>query len=118
MATDVTEVHTGEAHEHEHPGELTYIKVAAILAAVTVVEVAIYYISDLRDILVPALIILSVAKFLAVVSYFMHLKFDDRRLAWTFALAMILTISIVLSLDVLHDYHAIDYAGDFLTGGE
>jgi hypothetical protein len=24
----------------------------------------------------------------------------------------------VLSLDVLHDYHAIDYAGDFLTGGE
>jgi cytochrome c oxidase subunit 4 len=118
MATHVTEVHTGEAHEHEHPGELTYIKVAAILAAVTVVEVAIYYISDLRDILVPALIILSVAKFLAVVSYFMHLKFDDRRLAWTFALAMILTISIVLSLDVLHDYHAIDYAGDFLTGGE
>jgi hypothetical protein len=31
---------------------------------------------------------------------------------------MILTISIVLSLDVLHDYHAIDYAGDFLTGRE
>ena len=117
MATHVAEVHSGEAHEHEHPGELTYIKVAIILAIITVVEVAIYYISDLRDVLVPALIILSVLKFLAVVSYFMHLKFDDRRLAWTFGLAMILTISVVLALDVLHDYHAIDYGSDFLTGG-
>ncbi len=63
------------------------------------------------------LIVMSVIKFIAVVSFFMHLKFDDRRLAWIFALAMILTLSIVGALDVLHRFHGIDYASDFLTGG-
>jgi len=88
-----------------------------ILTLITVAEVAIYYIEDLRRILVPALVIMSVVKFLIVVSYFMHLKFDDRRLAWIFGLAMILTISIVGALDILHRFHGLDYASDFLTGG-
>lgn len=106
--------HSGD---HAHPGEREYIRIAVILTLITVAEVAIYYIHSLRGILVPSLIIMSVVKFLIVISYFMHLKFDDRRLAWIFGLAMILTLSIVGALDVLHRYHGIDYATDFLTGG-
>ena len=116
MSSQAADLHFGEAHEHAHPGERTYIKVATILALITIAEVAIYYISDLRTILVEALIIMSLIKFVTVVSYFMHLKFDDRRLAWTFGLAMGLTLSIVLALYVLHDYHGLNYAADFLTG--
>ena len=116
MSSEVAELHFGEAHEHAHPGERTYIKVAVVLALITIAEVAIYYISDLRTILVEALIIMSMIKFVTVVSFFMHLKFDDRRLAWTFGLAMVLTLSIVIALNILHHYHAISYATDFLTG--
>ena len=71
-------------HHEGHPDERTYITVAAILAVVTAVEVAIYYIEAIEDFLVPLLIVLSVGKFVAVVGYFMHLKFDDRRFMWMF----------------------------------
>ena len=101
---------------HVHPGSALYVRVAAILTVVTIVEVAIWYISSLRSILVPALIILSVFKFCAVVLYFMHLKFDDRRLLIIFSAAMGVTLLIVGTLDVLHRYHAIGYASNFLTG--
>ena len=115
MATHVAELHGETAHDH--PGEPTYIKVAAILTTVTIAEVAVYYIGSLRSILVPALIIMSVGKFIAVVSYFMHLKFDDKRLALIFAFAMGITLAVVGGLDALHRYNAIDYASNFLTGG-
>jgi len=114
MSVQAAELHHDGAHEH--PGELTYIKVAVVLAVITVAEVAIYYISGLRSILVEALLIMSAIKFVTVVSYFMHLKFDDRRLAWIFGLAMVVALSIVIALDVLFRVHAIDYASDFLKG--
>ena len=59
---------------------------------------------------------MSTIKFVTVVSYFMHLKFDDRRLAWIFGLAMVVALSIVIALDVLFRVHAIDYATNFLKG--
>lgn len=104
--------------EHSHPGDRTYIKVAVLLSFVTLAEVAIYYISGLRSILVPALIIMSVFKFCVVVLYFMHLKFDDRRLLFVFSAAMLVTILVVGALDVLARTHAIDYGVNFLTARE
>ena len=103
---------------HAHPGDRTYIKVAVLLSIITLAEVVIYYVSELRSILVPALIIMSVFKFCTVVLYFMHLKFDDRRLLYIFAAAMLLTLAVVGALDALFRYHAIDYASNFLTGRE
>ncbi len=85
-------------HPHEHPGERTYINVAIILSIVTAVEVAIYYIEGLRDFLVPMLIVLSIAKFAAVIGYFMHLKFDNRLFRWMFLAGLLLTASVVLAL--------------------
>jgi len=114
MSAHVAELHHEQVHEH--PGERTYIKVAVVLALITIAEVAIYYIGDLESILVEALLIMSAIKFVTVVSYFMHLKFDDRRLAWIFGLAMIVALSIVIGFEVLFRFHNIDYATDFLTG--
>jgi cytochrome c oxidase subunit 4 len=113
MSAQVADLHHEEIH---HPHEQTYVKVAVILAIITVAEVAIYYISGLRSILVEALLIMSAIKFVTVVSYFMHLKFDDRRLAWIFGLAMVVALSIVIALDVLFRHHKIDYASSLLTG--
>ena len=69
--------HDDDAHAG-HPGELTYIKVAAILALITVSEVVIYYVQWMHDsgALVPTLLVLSAIKFATVIAYFMHLKFE------------------------------------------
>lgn len=86
------------ADGHEHPGNGVYIRVAIILAIVTVVEVVIYYIPALSGILVPALLVLSIGKFIAVVAYFMHLKFDSRIFRWLFVAGLAISASVVLAL--------------------
>lgn len=103
------------AQHHDHPTERTYIRIAAILSAVTIAEVAIYYIGALERVLVPMLVVMSIFKFVVVVATFMHLRFDDRRLAYIFAAALILTLSVVIALDVLFRTNTIDYARDILV---
>ena len=85
-----------EAVEHAHPTEQVYIKVAIILSIITGVEVLIYYIESLDAILVPALLIMSAFKFMVVVGYFMHLKFDDKRLTWIFVSGLALAAAVFL----------------------
>jgi cytochrome c oxidase subunit IV len=108
--------HAAGEHEPGHPGELTYIKVAVILAAITIGEVAIYYIEWVHDkgLLVPVLLALSAVKFATVVGFFMHLKFDDRRLTWIFASGLVVAFSIIMALYALFHWHVIDYATGLL----
>ena len=63
---------------HDHPTPRKYVWIAAILAIVTAVEVAIYYIPALEDFLVPLLVVFATVKFIMVAMYFMHLKFDSK----------------------------------------
>ena len=102
--------------EHEHPGEQTYIKVAVTLAIITVIEVAIWYIDWMHDnhVLVPALIALSTFKFVAVVGFFMHLRFDARLFTYIFASGLLVALSIVLALMALFRWHGIDYVSELL----
>ena len=97
---------------HAHPGERIYVKVAAVLLGITIVEVVIYYIQWLHDhkVLAPTLMVLSAVKFVTVVGYFMHLKFDDRRLTLLFGGALLLSLGTVVALYILLQYHPIDYA--------
>ena len=66
--------------EHHHPGPATYVKVGAILTAITIWEVWAYYIPSLvaSRIFVPMLLILSAIKFGTVVAFYMHLKYDHK----------------------------------------
>lgn len=82
---------------HAHPSQGTYIKIAAFLAIVTGIEVFIYYIDAFSAILVPALVLLSAIKFITVVAYFMHLKFDSRMLAFTFTAAMLVSLAVYIA---------------------
>ena len=98
--------HAVDQHE-EHPGARVYVSVAIILAVVTALEVAIYYIEAVGDILVPALIIMSLAKFVTVVGYFMHLKYDDRRFMWIFCAGLLTAIAVFVAVAVMQDFHRI-----------
>ncbi|HEV2065608.1 MAG TPA: cytochrome C oxidase subunit IV family protein [Thermomicrobiales bacterium] len=104
--------HEVDAH-HEHPSERTYIRIAIILAIITLIEVVIYYIEALSGVLVPMLVVLSAAKFVTVVGYFMHLKFDDRRLGWIFTGGLLVAFSVFIGLFVMQYFHqVVEFVGD------
>jgi cytochrome c oxidase subunit 4 len=80
--------------EHEHPGPRQYVGVAVVLAIITAIEVAIYYIEAIEDLLVPLLITFSFIKFALVVLWFMHLKFDSRLFMRLFITGLILAFAV------------------------
>jgi cytochrome c oxidase subunit 4 len=63
--------------EHVEPTPRLYWMIALILAVLTAAEVSVAYIDILSgNVLVWLLIALGAAKFVIVVGFFMHLKFD------------------------------------------
>ena len=76
--TDVASPEHHGAPEAEAHSDLVYIKVAAILAALTGLEVAASYSGWLGKAAVPLLLIMMVIKFFTVVLYFMHIKYDAK----------------------------------------
>jgi len=70
-----------------------YVRIAFILAAITALEVSTYYV-DFGRLFLPALLIMMVIKFIMVVSYFMHLKFDNKLFSWIFYAGLILAIGV------------------------
>jgi cytochrome c oxidase subunit 4 len=92
-----------------HPTEVTYFKVAAALFVLTGIEVAVSYIKRLGDAAAPLLIILALTKFVLVVGWFMHLKYDNRMLRRVFTtgfvLAIIVYIAVFLTLGVFSSTH-------------
>ncbi len=97
--------------EHEHPSEKKYIQVAIFLTIVTIIEVAIYYVDWMHDsgVLVPLLFVLSIFKFVTVVGYFMHLKFDAPLFKYIFIAALVGSLAVIGALIALLSVHRTDY---------
>jgi cytochrome c oxidase subunit IV len=72
--------HDAHAQHEEHPTWSTYWKVALILTIITAVEVSAYYIPAWENswVYVPSMLIMSAVKFVIVVMYYMHLKYDHK----------------------------------------
>lgn len=98
MADPVThETKPGQAHASTG----TYWLIALILAIITLIEVAVFYVPLLHSVIVPILLVLSVAKFVLVAMFFMHLKFDKPVLTTVFAVGLIVATSIVVVMMLL-----------------
>ena len=90
---------TSPAHrERAHPTPAKYVAIALILAAVTIVEVAIVYVDFLGGIVGPVLVILSAAKFALVLMFFMHLRFDNRLFSAMFVGGLLLAVGVLITL--------------------
>ena len=88
--------------QHVHPTVWTYVKVALALAALTVFEVALYYLEPVFGAIVPPLLlILSAAKFALVVAFYMHLRYDGRLLTSLFTGPLLIAAVITLTLMAL-----------------
>jgi cytochrome c oxidase subunit 4 len=69
--------HAPAAAGHHEPSKYHfYIKVAMILSVVTGIEVVLVYLPIVKWFVVTALVTLSAGKFMAVIFYFMHLRWD------------------------------------------
>lgn len=91
-----------EEHGEGHGSIALYIWIGVILAILTFVEVAVYFIEAFASIKVPLMILLSVAKLVLVVMYFMHLKMDHRSLTWIFISGAVLAVFMIAALLVLY----------------
>ena len=91
-------------HEHEedeghgHPGPRTYVIVGVILAVITLLEVYAYTLEAIKPILVPILLVLSATKFVLVVGFYMHLKFDAPLFTGVFGFGLMVAGSIITAL--------------------
>jgi len=78
------------APEHSHPSPAKYVGIAILLAVITALEVALYYIDMPEGLMVAFLLVLAVLKFSLVGAFFMHLKFDSPMLRRLFVTGIIL----------------------------
>jgi cytochrome c oxidase subunit IV len=84
-----------EAHQHTHPSDATYIKVALVLAVLTAVEVGTYFVEDLSTTALVALLFpLMILKFGVVCAWFMHLRFDNPIFRRVFVFGLILAVTV------------------------
>ena len=79
--------------DHKHGlTDVGYVKVAAMLAVMTALEVTLTYLDLPGGVFMTALLGLMVLKFWTVVSYFMHLKFDNPIFTKLFYSGLILAV--------------------------
>ncbi len=88
--------HDGEHGEHDQVTDNKYIVIALSLAVITGAEVAASYL-DMGPIFIPMLLILMAIKFFVVVSFFMHLRFDNRIFTWLFYTGLFLALGVYLA---------------------
>src|SRR5712672_1956659 len=81
-----------------HASTATYLRIAAILVMITLIEVGVFYVPAFQGVLVPVLLVLSAVKFTLVVMFYMHLKFDNRFFTFLFGGPLLLGLVVVVSL--------------------
>ena len=95
MGTDAT--HSNEAHATTGH----YVRIAVILTILTILEVATYYVNIPFAPLVTLLLVLAGTKFVLVVAYYMHLRYDSKLFAGFFFFGFTVEILLLITLLVL-----------------
>ena len=79
----------------DHPTPKKYVQIAIVLGILTAIEIALYYTEDIVGVFTdPILIILAVGKFIIVVGWFMHLRFENKMVNRFFTGGMILALEL------------------------
>ena len=86
------------SEEHQHPTVDVYLRVAAALVILTVLEVGVFYVPAFHPVLVPVLLVLSAAKFALVIMFYMHLKADSKLFTFLFGAPLLLAVGVMVAL--------------------
>lgn len=82
--------HHGDDHGHDVNKFGIYVQIAMLLAVITGIEIICIYLPFAKWILVTTLVVLSAVKFLFVIFYFMHLRWDKPFCTILFFIGLIL----------------------------
>jgi cytochrome c oxidase subunit 4 len=100
MASETVDAGSHGAHGG-HASVGFYWMIGGILAVLTAMEVAAFYM-DLGRVEAPLLLALSGAKFVVVVMFFMHLKFDSKIFTGLFMVGLVLAAFVISALFLLY----------------
>jgi len=105
-----TEANESSDHAHEHPSDLLYVKVALFLAVLTALEVSTYFLNDASTtVLVLILFPMMIIKFVTVIMYFMHLKYDNPLFKRVFIFGLGLATVVFLITLTAFDFWSSEY---------
>jgi cytochrome c oxidase subunit 4 len=74
--SEQTSAPSSNGHELEQSKFGLYVEIAMLLAVITGLELVTVYLPFMRWLLVTVLVVLSTVKFMFVIFYFMHLRWD------------------------------------------
>ena len=98
---------TTQDHAHHDDGKFhLFVQIAMILAVITGAEIVLIYLPLVKWLIVSALVLLSVVKFLMVIFWFMHLKFDKAFCTILFFIGLVLaggTVAALMAIFSAHD---------------
>jgi cytochrome c oxidase subunit IV len=78
-------------HHRPHPTPKDYWKIAVVLAIVTAAEIWVTYVPALSSVVAPLLLSMGAAKFIIVVGWYMHLRYEERLMKNLFLIGLIAT---------------------------
>jgi cytochrome c oxidase subunit 4 len=89
MSAPATTTHAS-GHELEQSKFWIFVQIAMLLAVITGLELVTVYLPFMKWILISALVILSTVKFMFVIFYFMHLRWDKAFCTILFFIGLVL----------------------------
>ena len=83
---------------HAHSKFHTFVQIAMTLAVITGIEIVLVYLPFAKWLIISFLVVLSAVKFLFVIFYFMHLRWDKVFCTILFFIGLILALGTVAAL--------------------
>ena len=87
-----------QGHELEQSKFWIFVQIAMLLAVITGLELVTVYLPFMRWILFSVLVVLSTVKFMFVIFYFMHLRWDRAFCTILFFIGLILAAGTMIAL--------------------
>ena len=81
-----------------HAAPIFYWIIGIVLSLVTVLEVVLFTAPVTRSSFITIMLVLSLAKFVLVIAFFMHLRFDNKQYTRVFMFCMIIGLAVFTSL--------------------
>lgn len=89
---------TASSGHHEPSKFHIYVQIAMLLGVITGIEIALIYLPLAKWVIIGSLVLLSAIKFLYVIFYFMHLRWDKVFCTILFFIGLVLTAGTMWAL--------------------
>ncbi len=96
--SSVAHTPAGDDHGHVDNKYFIFVQLAMLLAVITGVEIIMVYLPFAKWLIVGGLVVLSAVKFMFVIFYFMHLRWDKPFCTILFFIGLILATGTVWAL--------------------